>query len=351
MHIPCLERLYTMFSPMLVQYLVGLCCLRYDPDAVDVTIGDMVWDEAAEKDRDVDITVTIVGDDGEISAFKASEVKHEGKPLDVGAVEQLILKLNDMPKVTHKAIFSTSGYTDGARKKATSHGVDLYTLQPWENRIENDFPDFPGVGTPSEFLRQFSGSLLCWPQHKLSITCAPGSPTSFVINDEDRIYDRDGSAHPTHPTFGEYKHAILLRSTEILYMLEPAQTVLHTFPYGLREHDDFSLGPAWPHTHTLDVRADEVYAKIDEGKPFRFDSITISGNLQWQRRNSKLEFNILKRVTDDAVFAGAAVAAYGIDDERMFAMIFPSKGRELSINLFSIPEKQRNMIRKLKIKG
>jgi hypothetical protein len=134
-------------------------------------------------------------------------------------------------------------------------------------------------------------------------------------------------------------------------MLEPAQTVLHTFPYGLREQGDFSLGPAWPHTHTLDVRADEVYAKVHEGAPFRFDSITISGNLQWQRRNSKLEFNILKRVTDDAVFAGAAVAAYGVDDERMFAMIFPDKGRELGIHLFSIPEKQKNMIRKLKIKG
>lgn len=340
-----------MLTPMLVQYLVGLCGLRYDPDAVDVTIGDMVLDEAAEKERDVDITVTIVDGNGEISAFKASEVKHEGKPLDVGTVEQLILKLNDMPKVTHKAIFSTSGYTDGARKKAASHGVDLYTLQPWENRIEIDFPDFPGVGSPSEFLSHFSGSLLCWPQHKVSITCAPGSPMSFTINDDDRIYDRAGSAHQAYPTFGEYKHAVLLRSTEILYMLEPAQTVFHTFPYGLREQGDFSLGPAWPHTHTLDVRSDEVYAKVGGGAPFRFDSITISGHLQWQRRNSKPEFNILKRVTDDAVFAGAAVAAYGVDDERMFAMIFPDKGRELGIHLFSIPEKQKNMIRKLKLKG
>lgn len=340
-----------MFSPMLVQYLVGLCCLRHDPDAVDVTIGDMVLDEAADKERDVDITVTIVGGNGEISAFKASEVKHEGKPLDVGTVEQLILKLSNMPKVTHKAIFSTSGYTDGARNKAASHGVHLYTLQPWEDRIEDDFPDFPGVGTPSEFLHQFSGSLLCWPQHKLSITTGPGSPTSFSINDEDRVYDRVGSVHPVHPTFGEYKSAILLKSTEILYMLEPAQTILRTFPYGLHEQSDFSLGPAWPHTHTLDVRSDEVYAKIDEGTPFQFGAITISGHLQWQRRNSKIEFHIFKRVTDGAVFSGAALAAFGVDDERMFAMIFPDKGRELGIHLFSIPEKQKNMIRKLKIKG
>jgi hypothetical protein len=46
-------------SPMLVQYLVGLCCLKWDPEAVDMTIGDMVYDAGAEKERDVDVTVTV----------------------------------------------------------------------------------------------------------------------------------------------------------------------------------------------------------------------------------------------------------------------------------------------------
>ena len=40
-----------MLSPMMVQYLVGLCCLRHDPDAIDVTIGAMVMDEAAGNSR------------------------------------------------------------------------------------------------------------------------------------------------------------------------------------------------------------------------------------------------------------------------------------------------------------
>ena len=340
-----------MFSPMLVQYLVGLCCLRHDPAAVEVTIGDMVLDEAAEKERDVDITVTIMGDNGEISAFKASEVKHEGKPLDVATVEQLILKLNDMPKVTHKAIFSTSGYTEGACKKAASHGVELYTLLPWTERIENDFPDFPGVGTPNEFLSQFSNNLLCWRYCKFFITPEPSGPSSFTINDLDTIFNRNGVKNSLYPTFGEYKRALLQRSTEVLCMPEPAQTILNTFPYTLSEQGDFSVGPAWPHTHTLDVRMDEVYAQVEEGSPFRFGSVTISGHLQWERSNSKLEFNIFKRVTDGAVFAGAAVASHGVDDDQMFAMIFPDKGRELGVHLFKIPEKQKNMIRKLKIKG
>ena len=61
-----------MLTPMLVQYLVGLCCLRYDPDAVDVTIGDLVLDTAAQKKRDVDVTVTVKEEDGSLRAFKLS---------------------------------------------------------------------------------------------------------------------------------------------------------------------------------------------------------------------------------------------------------------------------------------
>lgn len=37
-----------MLTPMVVQYVVGLCCLRRNPDAVDVTVGDLVLDEKAK---------------------------------------------------------------------------------------------------------------------------------------------------------------------------------------------------------------------------------------------------------------------------------------------------------------
>src|SRR6266545_8237276 len=119
-----------MLSPMHLQYLVGLCCLRRDPTAVDVTIGDLVLDTAAGKARDVDVTVTIT-DDGRTSAFKAFEVKREGEPLDVVTVEQLCLKLRDMPSVTHRTIVSASGFTGGAIAKAEAHNVELFALKPW----------------------------------------------------------------------------------------------------------------------------------------------------------------------------------------------------------------------------
>ena len=340
-----------MLTPMIVQYLVGLCCLRHDPDAIDVTVGDMVMDDAAGKERDVDVTVTLTSDDGEITAFKASEVKDEGKALDVTIVEQLILKLSDMSKVTHKAIFSTSGYTDGACSKASSHGVDLYTLKPWSRPISQDFPDFPGVGAPGEFLAQVQSSLLYWAEHHMHFVVS-GDPESFALPDETPVVSVNGKAHTGYATLLDYKNALLMRSTGILCMQEPASTVKKTFPCVMIEKCVGHLaGPAWPHTHTLDLASDGAYLQLNGNNRFELVSVTISGHLQWRKRTIEPEFMILERMSDNSIFAGAAVADYGVDDGRMFVMIFPEKGRELGIHSIQIPEKQRNMIRELKIRA
>lgn len=340
-----------MLTPMMVQYLVGLCCLRHDPDAIDVTIGDMVIDSAAGKARDVDVTVTLTGDDGEITAFKASEVKHEGKALDVAAVEQLILKLSDMPKITHKAIFSTSGYTDGACSKALSHGVELYTLKPWDRPISQDFPDFPGIGTPGEFLAHFQSNLLCWAEHRMYFVASSGPP-SFTFTDETPVYSADEGAHSAYATMLDYTNDLLMRSTEILCTQDPASVVQRIFPYDMNQKSEgYLAGPAWPHTHTLDLASDDAYLQLNDLAPFKLDAVTISGHLQWRKRVIEPEFKILERMDDESIFAGAAVADYGVDDGRMFAVIFSSQGRELSMHPLQIPEKQKNMIRQLKIRA
>lgn len=333
---------------MMVQYLVGLCCLRHDPEAIDVTIGYMVVDEAAGKKRDVDVTVTITGATGEISAFKASEVKHEGKPLNVAAVEQLIIKLSDMPKVTHKAIFSTSGYTGCACSKAEKYGIDLYTMLPWDRPISEDFPDFPGVGTPSEFLSHFQSNLLYWVQCNLYFVASAG-PSSFSFSDDTSVLTSEGKTHRKYSRMLEYKNDILMRSTGILCMQSPAVRILNTFPLSMREEQYFA-SPAWPHTHTLDLVRDDAYLQLAAPEPVQLDSVTISGHLQWRKRVVTPEFNIFERVADKTIFAGAAIADYGVNDGRMIAMIFPDKGREIGIHQFQIPEKQRNMIRELKIR-
>ena len=240
-----------MLTPMLVQYVVSLCCLRRNPDAVDVTVGDLVQDVAANKPRDVDITVTLHEADGTVRAFKAYEVKREGEPLDVTTVEQLCMKLRDMPTVTHRAIVSASGFTDGAIAKAAAHDVQLFVLKPWTQPPANQFPEFRGVGRPDEFLRHFGSSLLYWVDVQLNIHVLSGPP-SFWCENSTPLFASDGHAHKEFPNWAKFKDALLYRSTQILFPLEPAVTIARTFPAEpLANNDAFEATPAWPqHPYT-----------------------------------------------------------------------------------------------------
>lgn len=332
---------------MLVQYLVALCCLRTNPDAVDVTVGDMVPDTAAEKDRDVDVTVTMREADGTTSAFKAFEVKREGAPLDVIAVEQMCLKLKDMPSVTHRAIVSASGYTAPAVRKASAHGVTLYVMKPWTRPLAEQFPEFVGVGRPDEFLKG-SSALLYWVHSRLHLV-VPEGPNSFSCDDADPMFDNLGEIHQTFGTLGDFRNALLLRSTQVLYSIEPAQTVLNTLPFMSRSASVvMEASASWPHSHTLDVSADGVFMKL-KGKLAQIIAVTISGHLQWQRQKQNIELQILEDVTTGGAFAAAAMAEYGTPDGRMVAMVFAPGSRQVNIHNILLEKKHANMIRQLRV--
>lgn len=139
-----------MLTPTDIQILVGLLTLVTNPDDVEIIVGDSVYDDKAAKDRDVDVTITCKDTNGIVLAFKGIEVKKHKNPLDVTHVEQLCCKFNDMHNISHKAIVSASGYTKPARKKAETHGVVLYSLIPWSNRLEG----FEHVQLPPNFFIQ-----------------------------------------------------------------------------------------------------------------------------------------------------------------------------------------------------
>jgi hypothetical protein len=332
-------------TPMLVQYLVGLCCLQWDPEAVDVTIGDMVLDAAAEKERDVDVTVT-VSEHGEIHAFKGYEVKHEKAPLDVTVVEGLCLKLLDMPAVTHRAIASSSGFSDGARAKAASHRVSLLHLKPWTRPLEEQFPLLGMRGTVDEC---FPGSnfLLFWIDKRMDLV-ATTAPGPFSIAQQDPLFSADGKPHAKFRTMSLYEHALELRSTQTLFSLEPAATVLRTFPIlpVAAGATGPAAGPAWPHTHTLDVGSDEIFLNV-QGELRRLDRVTISGMLQWQR-GPRPQHYILENIADGSAFAGALIAVEP-GEGRMTALLFSPKTRDIGVRFVRLAEKHKNAIRRLKL--
>lgn len=334
-------------TPMLIQYLVGLCCLKWNPEAVDVTLGDMVLDPAAGKERDVDVTVTISEAGQPIHAFKAYEVKHEGKPLDVAVVEQLCIKLMDMPTVTHKGIVSASGFTEAAQKKSSQHGVDLYEIVPWTRPLEEQFPALaPMRGTVDECF-SMSMTLLCWARRQFSVF-ARDAKGPFTVNDQDSVFTKDGKPHKKYRTFDLFKNELLLRSTEVLCTLEPATSVLNTFaiPFLLPD-GTVPAGPAWPHTHSMDVSGDSVYVQTSDGIS-RLDVVTINGHLQWQRSLEKPQYYVIEHLPNREAFAGALIAT-GMREGSMNALVLSPNSRAISINFVQLLERQLNSIRRLKL--
>ncbi len=125
-----------MLTPTDVHYLVGLLTMSAEPDGVEIELGSMVTDTAAQEERDVDITVTARNPDRSVFGVGGVEVKAHSRPLDSTHVEQLACKLNDMPSLSHRAIVSASGYYEPAVRKGEKHGVDLLELKEWDQRAK-----------------------------------------------------------------------------------------------------------------------------------------------------------------------------------------------------------------------
>ncbi|HEX9775249.1 MAG TPA: hypothetical protein VGB83_06695 [Actinomycetota bacterium] len=118
-----------------IHRLAGHLYMATRKDDVELVLGERIQDEASGTNRDVDLVLLTSADSG----IMGVEVKDHARPLDVGLVEQLCQKLNDMPTLTGRQIASRSGYTGPALKKAVAHGVECLTMG------EGPLPDFRQV--------------------------------------------------------------------------------------------------------------------------------------------------------------------------------------------------------------
>jgi hypothetical protein len=124
-----------MLSETDIHYITGFLYIVSRQQEINVVLGDKVYDEAAESERDVDIVIASAGETEMIGV----EVKDKGRPLDVSIVEGICSKFNDMPTIASRAIVSSSGYTKPARRKAAKYGVQCLTI------IRGAVPPFQSV--------------------------------------------------------------------------------------------------------------------------------------------------------------------------------------------------------------
>ncbi|MBS1530433.1 MAG: restriction endonuclease [Bacteroidetes bacterium] len=182
-----------MLTPSDIHYLVGLLTNNDTGTDLDIELGDMVYDASVKKERDVDVTVTKTLFDGTKEIYGAYEVKDHSKPLDVTHVEQLCIKMADMPAIKAKHIVSSSGYTEPAKLKAASHNVKLLEIVPWNDTTKGfDF------WTTSKKNYQFKDVFFIWPEYTVYFNFDLPEPieASQPMNDFLPVCNENGEPFP-----------------------------------------------------------------------------------------------------------------------------------------------------------
>ena len=307
-----------------IHYLVGILSLASSPDDVEIELGSRVYDEGGDKGRDVDITITVKNKDGTVTAYRGIEVKKHGRKLNIEHVEQLAIKLNDMPDITHKAIVSASGYTQGAIDKGKFHDVELLELVDWDS--------------PSEGFEHFKATEMPFYQKNLNWV---GSPHAHV-NPEQQISNEVKKEFMENPNiyFLDGKENAEVPDFETL--IKNQRTFVQNKIFEMKEIEELAKDVEKSVNITIDIE-DNPYVIVSSGKII-INRIRFRGVVKWTESLKETQYKILKKQDDGKPIAGCAVAE------------IPSWGlcgltvSDTEIRYFRVPVSDRNKKKILKQK-
>ncbi len=247
----------------------------------------MVVDAVADEDRDVDITVRSLSEDGATSIFEGIEVKHHKRPLDVIYVEQLCAKLRDMPEIVVRGIVSGSGYTEPATRKADHNGVTLYSLCDWTAPME-----LAGVTLSDEF--KFHERTYQWTRGP-HVTLDPNLRLSESIAEQlvpdTPVFDRNGAPLIHTPTCRGLCDSLASRTT--------ARAKEQGQPLDMRVGETRSV------TFNITVE-DEPYVTVG-GTRIILTQARVTGEIAYVEKVITPMFKVLVRHEDQQAFVGCAV--------------------------------------------
>jgi hypothetical protein len=309
-----------MLTPTDIHYLIGLLTFATDGNDVEIELGDMVFDDAAEKERDVDITVTKKNSNGTLDMYRGIEVKDHSKPLDVIHVEQLCAKMADMPDLTHKAIVSASGYTKPAILKAQKHEVDLLEIVPWDDTTVG----FEPIRTAKENWNFIDYKLNIIEGNVRFIVEEPENEPKFtktIQTINPLVCYQAGEPIPNISYMSELANRISINAVNQMLLTEDGKKI----PIGIIGEVNITAN-----------LADRPHAIID-GEMIAFSHAQITGKIQKTENKRSGEFKMLKKVgentplcccviyeTQDGHLAGLSMSNI---DEMSRVLLIPYKNR------------------------
>jgi hypothetical protein len=306
-----------------IQYLVGILTLVAQPETVEVELGSMVFDEAADKPRDIDVTVTFKDLQGNIVGLKGIEVKDHSKKLDVEAVEQLCIKFNDMPSITHRAIVSSIGYTDGARKKAQHHGVELLCLVKWTDRI--DISHYT-VAKEALLTSRFIETRFYWEGN-----------SHVVFNPDEAVNDEIKNAFLKNPPVYDQVGQIVSGNETLSVLGENLS--LQVLNY-IKDHRANEIGIGQSKQVQFPVILEEPYYIHINGNPYCLKRANVRGIISCDQIETNFEYKILVKDGDNKPYVACAVAE--ISNKDLIGVTFSHE-----VKLIRIPASDR-LIKKIR---
>jgi hypothetical protein len=274
-----------MLTPTDVHLITGLLTQASSPENVKVELGSLIYDSAAEKLRDVDVTVAEAV--GEIKALKGLEVKKRTEPLDVTHVEQLALKLKDMPALTSRQIVSANGYTSAALKKAAAHNVELFRLTDWHEKYSFKHARFNEASSfCSRSLEYVAGPHLHVELESHGEEFAKADPSLIEIT------DHQGARHAWNVTFREFQNNLIVNTTNELQ----SRDEISLLAPNASKRIDISIGLSDdPH-----LRLGELIIKIKGAR--------LQGIVRWKETPHPVQYKILVNEATDQPVIGCVLA-------------------------------------------
>ena len=318
-----------MLTPTDVHLIVGVLSKLETPDNVDIVLGEMVYDEASQRKRDIDITIRYKDELGEEVSFVGIQVKDHGRKLGSPEVEQLCQHFKDSKSIRKGGIVSSSGFTKPAINKAAYHKIDLYEFRDWNHSLR----ELPNV----KFDRDFK-----FKEVTNVFTSKPN--VTYIINEsltEDEIANFNGNTQVENSdgtTISKTNNLSYLNNNLINNALisESISEQLNEANVG-----DFTL---------IDVvlNIEKPPVAIIKDRKIVLRQAHITGQMQKVQTEIETKFKILTKLNDPNYQIGSAISE--LTSGQLIG--FTTTKNDKSIKLVTIPiaDRLRQKIHQLKIK-
>lgn len=318
-----------MLTPIDIHLLVGLLSKLTTSENVDIVLGEMVYDEAAQKKRDIDVTIRYKNDSGEEVSFVGLQVKDHNRKLGSPEVEQLCMHFKDTPSLKRGGIVSSSGYTEPAIRKAAFHQIDLYELQDWESSGQNlkhiqfdsnfKFHEVTNIFTEKPNVKYIFSQLL--------------SPEEVAAFDHNaKVSNKDGTAIPDTPTLGNLNNNLI---NQVLQHQPVCQSLEEAAVDGLTPIN-------------VDLIIENPVRVLLADKWVELNRAHITGTMKKVQSTRETQFKVLVKLGDPEFQSGCAITE--TSSGLLMGLSTTQQDKALKLIWIPVADRLKQKIQQLKIK-